>query len=77
MRASWPEAGPVNDILVRSSQYLMDAAHDFRLRLKAVLNAKPKVSSYEMKSVFMVLCVEEFVFSKVLLYSSSLCLRRE
>ena len=43
MRASWPEAGPVNDILVRSSQYLTDAAHEFRLRLKSVLNAKPKV----------------------------------
>ena len=58
MKASWPEAGPVNDILVRSSQYLMDAAHDFRLRLKAVLNAKPKVSSCEVKSVLMVFCVQ-------------------
>ena len=49
MKAAWPAAGPVNDILVRSSQYLMDAAHDFRLRLKAVLNAKPKVCCVERK----------------------------
>ncbi|XP_076467867.1 leucine--tRNA ligase, cytoplasmic-like [Babylonia areolata] len=38
MRASWPVAGPVDEVLVRSSEYLMDAAHEFRLRLKTVLN---------------------------------------
>ncbi|XP_070553496.1 leucine--tRNA ligase, cytoplasmic-like [Ptychodera flava] len=34
MRAKWPQSKEVNDLLVRSSQYLMDSAHDFRLRLK-------------------------------------------
>ncbi len=35
MKAPWPTAGPVDEILIRSSQYLMDTAHDLRLRLKA------------------------------------------
>ncbi|KAG5284752.1 hypothetical protein AALO_G00030090 [Alosa alosa] len=37
MKASWPVAGPVDEILMRSSQYLMETAHDLRLRLKAYL----------------------------------------
>ncbi|TRY58119.1 hypothetical protein DNTS_025532 [Danionella cerebrum] len=37
MRARWPPAGPVDEILIRSSQYLMDTAHDLRLRLKAYM----------------------------------------
>uniref|UniRef100_A0A672T7K1 Leucyl-tRNA synthetase 1 n=1 Tax=Sinocyclocheilus grahami TaxID=75366 RepID=A0A672T7K1_SINGR len=35
MKARWPPAGAVDEILIRSSQYLMDTAHDLRLRLKA------------------------------------------
>lgn len=38
MRASWPQAGPVDEVLIRSSEYLMDAAHEFRLRLKGALH---------------------------------------
>ncbi|XP_073932831.1 leucine--tRNA ligase, cytoplasmic isoform X1 [Castor canadensis] len=34
MKASWPVAGPVDESLIRSSQYLMEVAHDLRLRLK-------------------------------------------
>lgn len=37
MRASWPAAGPVDEVLIRSSQYLMEAAHDLRLRLKSYM----------------------------------------
>lgn len=45
MTAKWPVAGPVDEVLVRSFQYLMDAAHEFRLRLKAfVTPGKGKVS---------------------------------
>lgn len=35
MRASWPAAGPVDEVLIRSSQYVMEAAHELRLRLKS------------------------------------------
>ncbi|XP_036901810.1 leucine--tRNA ligase, cytoplasmic isoform X2 [Sturnira hondurensis] len=34
MYASWPIIGPVDETLIRSSQYLMEVAHDLRLRLK-------------------------------------------
>ncbi|XP_015453579.1 leucine--tRNA ligase, cytoplasmic isoform X2 [Pteropus alecto] len=34
MDASWPVVGPVDETLIRSSQYLMEVAHDLRLRLK-------------------------------------------
>ncbi|KAF6081621.1 hypothetical protein HJG60_007525 [Phyllostomus discolor] len=34
MYASWPIVGPVDETLIRSSQYLMEVAHDLRLRLK-------------------------------------------
>ncbi|XP_035480989.1 leucine--tRNA ligase, cytoplasmic [Scophthalmus maximus] len=37
MKASWPVAGPVDEILMRSSQYLMETAHELRLRLKAYM----------------------------------------
>ncbi|XP_077402349.1 leucine--tRNA ligase, cytoplasmic [Vanacampus margaritifer] len=36
-KAAWPTAGPVDEILMRSSQYLMETAHDLRLRLKAYM----------------------------------------
>ncbi|XP_062940711.1 leucine--tRNA ligase, cytoplasmic [Cynocephalus volans] len=34
MNASWPVVGPVDEALIRSSQYLMEVAHDLRLRIK-------------------------------------------
>ncbi|XP_075065776.1 leucine--tRNA ligase, cytoplasmic [Mixophyes fleayi] len=34
MSASWPVAGPADEVLIRSSQYLTETAHDLRLRLK-------------------------------------------
>ncbi len=43
MHASWPVAGEVDELLVRSSQYFVDAAHDFRLRMKTYMQPKGKV----------------------------------
>ncbi|XP_041463442.1 leucine--tRNA ligase, cytoplasmic-like isoform X1 [Lytechinus variegatus] len=42
MRASWPVAGSVDDVLVRSSEYLMDTAHELRLRVKMAMNPPKK-----------------------------------
>ncbi|CAL1544522.1 unnamed protein product [Lymnaea stagnalis] len=39
MWARWPEAGPVDELLIQSSQYLADCAHEFRLRRKALQSA--------------------------------------
>lgn len=33
MSAAWPVAGPVDEKLIQLSQYLVSAAHDFRIRL--------------------------------------------
>lgn len=50
MNASWPVAGPVDESLIRSSQYLMEVAHDLRLRLKNYMTpAKGKVKSFFLK----------------------------
>uniref|UniRef100_A0A0B7B5B4 Uncharacterized protein n=1 Tax=Arion vulgaris TaxID=1028688 RepID=A0A0B7B5B4_9EUPU len=38
MWAPWPVAEPADEHLIRSSQYLTDSSHEFRLRKKAVLN---------------------------------------
>ena len=47
MHAPWPTVGSSDKILVQASQYLMDAAHDFRKRLKAyTATGKGKVMSY-------------------------------
>lgn len=32
--AGWPTGGPVDEVLVKSSAYLIEAAHSFRLLLK-------------------------------------------
>lgn len=44
MKASWPVPGPVDEILIHSSQYLTEVAHDLRIRLKNYMApAKGKV----------------------------------
>ena len=42
MKASWPVAGEVNERILKSSQYLMDCAREFRLRLKNMITAQSK-----------------------------------
>ncbi|KAL0994734.1 hypothetical protein UPYG_G00126440 [Umbra pygmaea] len=48
MNASWPVAGPVDEVLMRSSQYVMETAHDLRIRLKAYLSP-PKSKKGDVK----------------------------
>lgn len=43
MKASWPKAGSVDEILVKSSQYLMETAHSFRISLKNHHQSRLKV----------------------------------
>ncbi|KAL9971490.1 hypothetical protein ACROYT_G017659 [Oculina patagonica] len=42
MNASWPIAGNVDLPLLKSADYLADRAHDFRVRIKAMMNPKGK-----------------------------------
>lgn len=37
MYAKWPIAGKVDEVLLKSSSYFMDAVHKFRLRLKTLM----------------------------------------
>ncbi|XP_064205975.1 leucine--tRNA ligase, cytoplasmic [Anguilla rostrata] len=48
MKAVWPAAGPVDEVLIRSSQYLMETAHDLRLRMKAYMQP-PKTKKGDSK----------------------------
>lgn len=34
VKSKWPVAGPVDDKLIQASEYLMEAAHSFRLQKK-------------------------------------------
>jgi len=38
LTSSWPEAGKVDELIVKSSQHLMDTSHDFRIRMKKLQN---------------------------------------
>lgn len=40
--AKWPEVGVINEIDIKKSNYIMEAAHSFRLALKQSLSAKGK-----------------------------------
>ncbi|XP_050299958.1 leucine--tRNA ligase, cytoplasmic [Anthonomus grandis grandis] len=44
VKASWPEIGTINEIEIKASEYLMEAAHSFRVHLKNyyMLGAKSK-----------------------------------
>uniref|UniRef100_A0A2R5L832 leucine--tRNA ligase n=1 Tax=Ornithodoros turicata TaxID=34597 RepID=A0A2R5L832_9ACAR len=42
MKARWPQTGEVDETLLKSSQYLMDTVHDFRIRLKQFHTAASK-----------------------------------
>ncbi|CAK9832852.1 Leucine--tRNA ligase, cytoplasmic [Anthophora retusa] len=40
LNAKWPEVGKIDEVLIKSSQYLMDAAHSFRILLKSYMTPK-------------------------------------
>ena len=42
MDALWPVAGKVDQPLLKSADYLAARAHDFRVRIKAMMNPKGK-----------------------------------
>lgn len=48
VKAKWPKVGKIDEVLIKSSEYLMDAAHSFRIYLKAHLQG-PKASKNNPK----------------------------
>ena len=44
MKARWPAAGEIDNVLIQASNFVMDTAHELRLRLKnRILLGKAKV----------------------------------
>ncbi|KAJ8952429.1 hypothetical protein NQ318_014521 [Aromia moschata] len=37
LKATWPVVGPIDQVLIKASEYLMETAHSFRVHLKAYL----------------------------------------
>lgn len=42
LKATWPKVGPIDEQKIKCSAYLMDAAHSFRVNLKATSQTKTK-----------------------------------
>ncbi|XP_039311411.1 leucine--tRNA ligase, cytoplasmic isoform X2 [Solenopsis invicta] len=47
--ATWPVVGTVDEILIKSSQYLMDAAHTFRIHLKSYMQKLSKNAKNDIR----------------------------
>ncbi len=45
MNALWPEAGEVDLSLIKEAEYLTFVSHEFRIRLRKMMDMKGKVSS--------------------------------
>lgn len=50
-KSIWPKVGEIDDILIKSSEYLMEVAHTFRLFLKQYLQGQQKASKTNAKVV--------------------------
>lgn len=46
MKASWPTADEVDEVLVKEAEYLTDVSHDFRVRLKKMMELRGKASKH-------------------------------
>ena len=44
MNACWPVAGEVEEVLLKESAYLTDVSHDFRVRIKKMVELREKVN---------------------------------
>lgn len=51
VKASWPKTDIVDNKLLQSGEYLMEAAHSFRLQQKNILNAGAKKNQAKAKEV--------------------------
>ena len=64
MNASWPVAGPVDEVLIHSSQYLMEVTHDLRLRLKNyMMPAKGKVNFFFFLKDYSLKVIDQITFN--------------
>lgn len=43
MRARWPQVGDIDELIVKEAHYLNDVLHDFRVRIKKMMELRMKV----------------------------------
>ena len=43
VKARWPEVGAVNQTLIREAEYFNEVVHEFRLRIKKMMDMRGKV----------------------------------
>ena len=43
MTALWPKAGPVDEMLLKEKVYIDEVSHDFRVRVKKMMELREKV----------------------------------
>lgn len=51
VKTSWPKADKVNNNLLQCGEYLMEAAHSFRLQQKNILNMGAKKNQTKFKEI--------------------------
>lgn len=51
LKARWPEVGVVNRTLIREAEYLNEVVHEFRVRIKKMMEIRGKVSCEEGVSI--------------------------
>lgn len=45
MKALWPNAEPIDDTLLKEKAYIDEVSHDFRVRIKKMIELREKVQS--------------------------------
>lgn len=51
LNARWPATGRIDEILIKSSQYLMDTAHTFRILLKNYMTPKKSKGKNDVTNI--------------------------
>lgn len=45
MTAQWPQCEQIDDIILKESQYITDVTHEFRVRIKKMVELQEKVGT--------------------------------
>jgi len=57
MHAQWPEASTVDPLLLKESEYLTQVSHEFRVRIKKMVDLREKASARDVGPQSSVICI--------------------
>lgn len=57
MHAQWPEASTVDPLLLKESEYLTQVSHEFRVRIKKMVDLREKASARDVGPQCSVICI--------------------